>query len=256
MIVRKGRRIVGRPRAPLAGGRGGSISLDTAGSGGTAQLLEVEAAPVLDGRITEIPYSRLARRELCQHDAMADVRTLGAAGAGGGPPGGPRRRSPALVLAAAAIAWGVLVMVAATTVPVVTLQDAPATATATAPSSTSSSGESVTPDDTGNHQTFHASPRVTVLRHDGPAGVAIASVPAVVALLVAGLLWVASRRQRTVLVPVAAWALSVVLVLAGIVGFVTILVGAVAVPSGVLLVLACSSARSERLTSPAVPASA
>ena len=169
------------------------------------------------------------------------------------PPGAPRRESTTMVLVAAAIAWGFLVILAAMTVPVVTVQAPPVTATATAPSSSPPSpGASVTPNDTGNGQKLYESPRVTVLSHDGLAGVAVASVPATISLLVAGLLWVGLRGRRTVLVPIAAWALSTALVVAGIVGFVTILVGIVAVPSGVLLVIACSQAQWGPRTIPAV----
>ncbi len=147
-----------------------------------------------------------------------------------------------MVLVAAAIAWGFLIILAALTVPVVTVQAPPVTATATAPAS-SAAVAPATPNNTGYGQKFYESRRVTVLSHDGLAGVAVASVPATISLLVAGLLWVGSRGRRTVLVQIAAWALSTVLVVAGIVGFVTILVGIVAVPSGVLLVIACSQAK-------------
>jgi hypothetical protein len=159
-----------------------------------------------------------------------------------------------MVLVAAAIAWGFLIILAAMTVPVVTLQAPPVTATATAPPGASATP--VTPNDTGNGQQLYESPRVTVLSHDGLAGVAVASVPATISLFVAGLLWVRSRGRRTVLVSMAAWALSTALVVAGIVGFVTILVGIVAVPSGVLLVIACSQARSGPQTVPAMSVSA
>ena len=178
------------------------------------------------------------------------------------PPGGPRRESTTMVLVAAAIAWGFLIILAAMTVPVVTLQAPPVTATATAPPSPGASATPVTPvtpvtpNDTGDVQKLYESPRVTVLSHDGLAGVAVASVPATISLLVAGLTWVGSRGRRTVFVPMAAWALSTALVVAGIVGFVTILVGIVAVPSGVLLVIACSQAQSGPRTIPAMSASA
>ena len=167
------------------------------------------------------------------------------------PPGAPRRESTTMVLVAAAIAWGFLVILAAMTVPVITVQAPPVTATATAPPSP---GASVTPNDTGNGQKVYESPRVTVLSHDGLAGVAVASVPGTISLLVAGLLWARPRRRRTVFVPIAAWALSTALVVAGIVGFLTILVGIVAVPSGVLLVIACSQAQRGPRTIPAMSA--
>ena len=173
-----------------------------------------------------------------------------------GPPGGPRRESTAMVLAAAAIAWGFLIILAAMTVPVVTVQAPPVTATTTAPPLPGASATPVTPNDTGSGQKLTESPRVTVLSHDGLAGVAVASVPATISLLVAGLFWIRSRGRRTVLVPMAAWALSAALVVAGIVGFVTILVGIVAVPAGVLLVIACSQAQSGPRTRPAMSASA
>jgi hypothetical protein len=162
------------------------------------------------------------------------------------PPGAPRRDNTTMVLVAAAVAWGFLIILAAMTVPVVTVQAPPVTATATAPPSLAASATPVTPvtpNHTGNGQKVFESPRVSVLSHDGLAGVAVASVPATISLLVAGLLLVGSRGRRRVLVSIAAWALSTALVVAGIVGFVTILVGILAVPSGVLLVIACSQAQ-------------
>jgi hypothetical protein len=105
------------------------------------------------------------------------------------PPSGPRRGSTTKVLVAAAIAWGLLIILAAVTVPVVTLQAPPVTATAIAPPSPSpSAGASATPNDTGDGQKF--------------------------------------------------------------------LIGIVAVPTGVLLVIACSRAQSGRRTVPAMSVSA
>jgi hypothetical protein len=161
-----------------------------------------------------------------------------------------------MALVAAAIAWGFLVILAAMTVPVVTLAGPTVTATSTAPPAPGASVATATPDDAATSPRLYESPRVTVLTHDGLAGVAVASVPATISLLVAVLLCVRSRSRRTGLVPMAAWALSIALVVAGIVGFLTILVGIVAVPSGVLLVIACASARSGARTLPAVATSA
>ncbi|MDP9116858.1 MAG: hypothetical protein M3O28_06300, partial [Actinomycetota bacterium] len=109
---------------------------------------------------------------------------------------------------------------------------------------------SATPNLTPNGQQLFESPRVSVLSHDGAAGLVVAGVPAAISLLVGGLLWAESRDRRRVLVSIGAWALSVALAVAGLAGFLTFLVGIVAVPSGVFLILACSRAAPRRPSRP------
>ena len=166
----------------------------------------------------------------------------------GTPAGDSRHRSTALVLAAA-VAWGLLVVLAAMTVPVVTVQPPAVTATATASANAAVSA----PASTSDEFVYRPSPRVTVLAHDGPAAVALAAVPAAVSLLVAGLLGMAAGGRRPGPALAAAWVLSGAVVAAGVVGFVTILVGIVAVPSGVLLLVACAQTRQAARPLPPVP---
>jgi hypothetical protein len=164
-----------------------------------------------------------------------------------GPHRALRRDSTTLLLVIAAFAWGMLLILGAVTVPIITASVPPVTASAPP-----THGASATPSVRPNGQQLFESPRVSVLSHDGAAGVVVAGIPAAISLLVGGLLWAETRRRRRVFLSIAAWALSAALVAAGIVGFLTFLVGIVAVPTGVLLILACSRAAPWR--SRAVPA--
>lgn len=146
---------------------------------------------------------------------------------------GAGRDKPVAVLVLAALAWGLLVIVGALTIPIVTAQSTgPAVPAPSAPTSS----PAPQPPATG---TVQPSPRTTIVHADGAKGVAVASVPAVTSLLVGGLLGLERARRRKA-IHVLAWTLSVGLLLASIVGFLTFLVGLAGVPSGVLLVLACS----------------
>ncbi|MEY9929839.1 hypothetical protein ABH926_004479 [Catenulispora sp. GP43] len=93
---------------------------------------------------------------------------------------------------------------------------------------------------------FTTSPRVTLLTHDGASALGIAAIPLLAAIIVGVLLYrgilADSRNARA-----AAWSLSAVLTAAGVVGFVTILIGVVVVPVGVLLLVACGQTVPPRL---------
>ena len=147
-----------------------------------------------------------------------------------------RRGSPSFAgvqLAGIAAAVGAAIIVAAAVVPVVTIQSPPATATA-------SSAYTPAPEPS-SAPVMTAQPRVTLMAHDGVAVLGLAAIPLAVALGVALLLWFAIRRGSRPAVS-AAWVLAVVLTAAAVVGFVTILIGVVAIPVGVLLIVACAQA--------------
>lgn len=151
------------------------------------------------------------------------------------PRSGPAERSPVahvgILLTGIAALLGVAIVLAAAVVPVVTLQSPPVTSQAPAggvPAPTQSTS-----------LVFTSQPRVTLVKHDGVAVLSLAAIPLIVALGVGLLLWYAVRRGSR---PAAstAWVLAVLLTAAAVVGFVTILIGVVAIPVGVLLIVGCA----------------
>ncbi len=140
----------------------------------------------------------------------------------------------ALVLAA--FACGLLVVLGALTLPIVT----------TLPSSTSSTviapAQPATSPDNPATWVIHSESHRTILEADGATGIAVASAPAITSLLVVGLLRPGGGARRKAMTA-GAWILSTALLLASVVGFLTILVGLAGVPTGVLLVLACARSR-------------
>ena len=155
----------------------------------------------------------------------------------GGPLTASARRRPACCIAAV---LGAAVLLAAAVVPVVTVQSSPATSVAPS-GSTPASTPSGSP-------VFTAQPRVTLVAHDGVAVLGLAAIPLVVALGVVLLLWYAVRRGSR---PAAstAWVLAVLLTAVAVVGFVTILIGVVVVPVGVLLIVGCAQTTSAMASS-------
>ncbi|MBS2535723.1 hypothetical protein KGQ20_23455 [Catenulispora sp. NF23] len=134
-------------------------------------------------------------------------------------------------LVGSATAVGALIPLAAALVPVVTLQSPPTTSTVQ-PGDVPPATPPVAP-------VFRAAPRVTLLSHDGVAALGLAAIPLVVALGVGLLLWHAVRRGSRP-AALAAWTLAIALTAAGVVGFVTFLIGLVVIPVGVFLIVACA----------------
>ena len=142
-----------------------------------------------------------------------------------------RTRVRALViLVGIAAGLGLVILAAAAILPVVTVQSAPTSAVAPAadlPSAVSTTAP-----------VFTTAPRVTLLTHFGASALGIAAIPLVAAIVVGLLLHrgilADSRNARA-----GAWSLSAGLTAAGVVGFVTILIGVVVVPVGILLMVAC-----------------
>jgi hypothetical protein len=153
-----------------------------------------------------------------------------------------RLRDPVFLLVGPAVAWGILLLVLAGTVPVVTPQSPPGTGSA----AVTSSGTVVTTTTPSSGPTVSGQARITLVRDSGYRVLGLVALPTVTALIVGLLLW-RQARIRTASVgstttSVAAWVLSAVVLLAGIVGFVTIVIGFAVVPIGVLLLLACTQA--------------
>lgn len=152
----------------------------------------------------------------------------------------PRRRGAGFdnvvqVFVLAAFAWGLLVVLGALTLPIVTVQSSSTSPTVSAPAQPAPSPTPQSSPSSG----VHPSPRITILRADGVRGVAAASAPAATSLLAAGLLRLGWSTGRRAILAVA-WTLSAVLLMASIVGFVTFLIGLAGIPTGVLLILACA----------------
>jgi len=141
-------------------------------------------------------------------------------------------------LAGVAAVLGAAIVVAAAVIPVVTLQSPPATSAASLgsmPTSTPSGAPVLT-----------TQPRVTLVAHDGVAVLGVAAIPLLVAVAVGLLLWYAVREGSRPAVT-AAWTFAVALTAAAVVGFVTILIGVIAIPVCVLLIIACTQ------TTPKIP---
>jgi len=152
-----------------------------------------------------------------------------------------RLRDPVFLLVGAAVAWGILLVVLAGVVPVVTRQSPPGTGSATV----TASGTVVTTTPVAGPAVSEQA-RITLVRDSGYRILGLVALPTVAALIVGLLLWrragVRTASERSTTTSVAAWVLSALVLLAGIVGFVTILIGVAVVPVGVLLLLACIQA--------------
>jgi anaerobic C4-dicarboxylate transporter len=92
-------------------------------------------------------------------------------------------------------------------------------------------------------------PRYSLLQAHGAVVLLPSAVPLLVAVLVTAALYAAQGRGRSWPLPLA-WALSVALLAAALVGFVTFLIGVFVVPTGVLLVAATSLAHRAGRTAP------
>jgi len=90
-------------------------------------------------------------------------------------------------------------------------------------------------------------PRYSLLHVHGAAVLLPSAVPLLVALLVTALLYAGRQGGRRWTLPVA-WTLSVALLCAALVGFVTFLIGVFVVPTGVLLTAATLMAQTARRT--------
>jgi hypothetical protein len=144
-----------------------------------------------------------------------------------------------VVLVAIAAGLGLVILAAAAIVPVVTVQSAPTSAVAPAAGLPAVAPSTSLPSATAAAApVFTTAPRVTLLTHFGASALGIAAIPLVAAIVVGLLLHrgilADSRNARA-----GAWSLSAVLTTAGVVGFVTILIGVVVVPVGILLMVAC-----------------
>lgn len=146
-----------------------------------------------------------------------------------------RARLPSLLVAASAI-WGTVLLALAATVPIASLPDPPAI-TAQTPANPSSA-----PVSTGGPAILHAVPRVTLVAYAGPRMLLLVMAPLLVSLTVGALLRARVRRGFAAC-GTTAWILSVVLLAATVVGFVTFLIGITVVPNGILLVIACARSR-------------
>jgi len=126
----------------------------------------------------------------------------------------------ARILAGLAVAWGLLLIPAAIAVPAYTPN--------------SSAG-------TYNPQTqLITYPRITLFKEFGYPMLFVAAIPLVLAILI-GLLIETSLRRGTVDPLLAAWVLSALLLIGGVIGLLTILIGVALVPVGVLLLAACGT---------------
>jgi hypothetical protein len=127
-----------------------------------------------------------------------------------------------LALVGAAIAWCALLMLLAALVPFVTQQSR----FVPAPSPGQTSTVMVLPT------------HVTLMVSNGYGALALIALPMLASVFVGALLWIhGSTRWRSA--GKVAWAVSLLVLLAGVAGFVTFLIGGAVIPAGVLLLIAC-----------------
>ncbi|MCX4750699.1 hypothetical protein OG455_35230 [Kitasatospora sp. NBC_01287] len=150
----------------------------------------------------------------------------------------PPARRTAVLLAGAAVGWGLVLLALARWLPIVTVQSPPvfATAAPTAAPTAALTG-AVGPSDPAS-QVFVTEPRVSLVAQSGYGVLLLVLLPLLAALVV-GLLVRTGAAERSRAAARTAWALAVLVVLAGVAGFVTFLIGGAVVPMGVLLVGAC-----------------
>ncbi len=138
----------------------------------------------------------------------------------------------ASVFVAIASAWGVVLIILAAVLPIVTPQSSP---------EVSSPTTSPSPATTGIAPALHHIPQVTLVAHYGHSVLLPIALPAVASLIVGLLLWLrVTRRSRWA--GVVAWVLAGSVLIGGAIGFLTffLTIGMAIMPIGALLLLACN----------------
>ena len=144
------------------------------------------------------------------------------------------------VLVAIAAAWGVVLIILAAVLPIVTPQDSPVVVSPTISSS---------PTTTGIAPALLQVPQVTLVAHYGHSVLLPIALPALASLIVGMLLWLrVTRKSRWA--GVIAWVLAGSVLIGGVIGFVTFFfkVGLAIVPIGALLLIACNGVAPRRTT--------
>lgn len=146
----------------------------------------------------------------------------------------PDAKRKILLLAGAASAWGLILILLAIVLPIVTPQGAPAVA----PPAPAIRAGTATALPVPSAPRLVNLPRVTLVGHDGYAVLFLVALPMLISVVVGLLLWwrtAGSPRSVTVI----AWVLAIALLVAALIGAVTILVGLAVLPTGILLVILC-----------------
>ncbi len=139
----------------------------------------------------------------------------------------------ASLLVAVASAWGVVLMILAAVLPIVTPQDSPVVVSPTTSSSIAT---------TGIAPALPQVPQVTLVAYYGHSVLFPMALPALASVIVGLLLWLKVRR-RSSWPGIIAWAFAGAVLIGGVIGFVTLLfkVGAAIIPVGLCLVMACNA---------------
>ncbi|WP_034090593.1 hypothetical protein [Streptacidiphilus albus] len=147
-------------------------------------------------------------------------------------PSAPRPERVAAFLVGLAAAWSLALLILALVLPIVTPQSPPAYATATAPVGAGAGALHAS-------TTLLPTAQVTLVADSGYLVLLLVAIPLLATLLVGLLLRSAAAGRSGPWAGRAAWALGSALLLAGVVGFLTILIGIAVVPVGGLLLAAC-----------------
>jgi hypothetical protein len=132
-----------------------------------------------------------------------------------------------------AVGYGIILMFLAVLLPIQTVQEQSVSVT---PSLTSSSAGQPLP---STPLAVHTVPRESLVKANGQKILLLVAVPTVVAIVV-GLLLELRQRRKLKFAGTSAWVLAVTLLAAGLIGFVTFLIGIFVVPIGALLIVACN----------------
>jgi hypothetical protein len=134
-----------------------------------------------------------------------------------------------------AIGWSLLLLVLAATVPIASEQSS-SSSSSSAPTASSALSPAEPEPLESVSESFSAPPRHSLLHEAGRRSLGVVAIPLVGSVLVGLLL-----RDRRRWIQILAWTISILLTVAALVGFVTIVVGIVALPTGGLLIGACAA---------------
>jgi len=159
-------------------------------------------------------------------------------------PSAPKAHRSAVRLVGAAVAWGFVLLILATALPIVTPQAPPSFAPPPPSASPDGAGTpALPPPASGPAPAIVRVPQVTLVHYYGHSVLLLVALPAFASFVVGLMLWM-SVAKRSRAAGIEAWIVAVIVLAAGIIGFFTFLftIGLAIVPIGVLLIIACSRA--------------
>lgn len=149
-------------------------------------------------------------------------------------------------LVGAAVAWGFVLLILATALPIVTPQAPPSFAPPPPSAYPDGAGApALPPPASGPAPAIMRVPQVTLVHYYGHSVLLLVALPALASFVVGLMLWMSvARRSRAA--GTGAWIVAAIVLVAGTIGFFTFFftIGLAIVPIGILLIIACSRASS------------